>query len=81
MQCKNVTKFTIFQIRSWSVQCANMTDRNSRALSALFLLLLVSTAAAQKKKKPIIAALEAKWSQTSFVLEVKDSSVCQNSKD
>ena len=63
--CQNLQSF-----RAGVGQCAKM---NSRGLSrALVLVLLVSTAAAQKKKKPIIAALEAKWSQTSFVLEAAE---------
>ena len=50
-----------------------MTDRDSRGrlwLSVVLLFLFSLGVAAQKKKKPISTALEAKWSQTSFVLEV-----------
>ena len=59
-----------------------MTDRDSRGrlwLSIVLLLLFSLGVAAQKKKKPISTALEAKWSQTSFVLEVTTVQLSYNS--
>ena len=65
--CQNVQSF-----RAGVGPCAKMNSRARGLSTALVLVLLVSTAVAQKKKKSIIAALEAKWSQTSFVLEAAE---------
>ena len=60
-----------------------MTDRDSRGrlwLSVILVLVLSLTVAGQKKKKPISTALEAKWSQTSFVLEAAEYLNGENSE-
>ena len=40
-------------------------------IHGLTLILLVSSSSGQKKRKPISTSLQAKWSQTPFVLEVQ----------
>ena len=60
-----------------------MTDRDSRArlwLSVILVLVFSLTVCSQKKKKPISTALEAKWSQTSFVLEAAEYLNGENSE-